>query len=250
MSGTANYGACPYILTGNWLPDILAIMSRLARVVIPGYPHHITHRGNRREEVFITPDDRDVYRASLRKHAKEHGLQIWAYCLMSNHIHLIALPECEDSLARAIGRSHMRYSRWINHQQEWSGHLWANRFYSTLLDEEHLWAAVKYVELNPVRAGIVTHAEDYPWSSAQAHALGRFDPLLSPNRPFINQTRIRDWRSWLAEGLDEEIVKRIRNNTTTGWPTGSPSFVAQLEKLLGRRLTRQKPGPKPKAKEI
>ena len=221
-------------------------MARFARVIVPGYPYHITHRGNRREDVFFKAADRDVYRAWLRRYADEFGLEIWAYCLMSNHVHLIAVPRRADSLARAIGRTHMRYARRTNRLREWSGHLWANRFFSTPLDESHLWQAVKYVELNPVRAGMAARAEDYAWSSARAHALGEPDGLLSQGRPFPAPGLVGDWSAWLATGLSEESVKGLRYATATGRPCGGEPFVSMFEGLLGRLLRPLKRGRKKK----
>ena len=168
-------------------------MPRFARVVIPDCPHHITHRGNRREDVFFTPQDRDIYRSLLGDYADRHALRIIAYCLMTNHIHLVAIPALENSLAKSVGLAHRRYSRFINKQREWTGHIWANRFFSTPLDEPHTLACIKYVELNPVRAGLVSRAEDYPWSSARSHAFGIADPLLSLDRAHLDHFGIDNW---------------------------------------------------------
>ena len=219
-------------------------MVRFARVVLTGLPYHVTHRGNRRDDVFFTPEDRDQYRQWLREYVDRYGLEIWAYCLMTNHVHFIATPRRPDSLAQTIGRAHMRHARRVNRNQGWSGHLWANRFYSTALDEEHLWTAVKYVELNPVRARLVERGEHYPWSSAKAHVDGVPDPLLSTKRPFPDFERVGDWGVWLASGLDEADEKLLRANTYTGRPTGGESFVAKLEHLLGRLLRPEKRGRK------
>jgi len=221
-------------------------MARYARVVAPGIPYHVTHRGNRREPVFFDDDQRRDYCLWLAQYAKEYGLEIWAYCLMDNHIHLVAVPKANDSLSLAIGRAHMRHARRVNRAQGWSGHLWANRFFSTALDEAHLWRAVKYVELNPVRAGLCARAQDWPWSSAGAHAGGRPDDLLSLNRPFPAPARVGDWAAWLAQGLSEEEATRIRLNTRTGRPSGDESFVDRLERQLRRLLRPRKRGPKPK----
>lgn len=224
-------------------------MPRFARVVVPGCPHHITHRGNRREDVFFTPQDRDVYRSLLREYSDRHALRIVAYCLMTNHIHLVAIPALDDSLAKTVGLAHRRYSRFINNQRTWTGHIWANRFFSTPLDEPHALAAIKYVELNPVRAGLVSRAEDYPWSSARARVFGVSDPLLQSDRTLLDAYEIDDWSAWLSEGLDDGIIMQIRKNTNTGWPTGSEEFVRRLEEILGRRLTRQRAGRKKRKPE-
>ena len=220
------------------------LMARFARVVLTDLPYHVTHRGNRRDDVFFAPEDRDQYRQWLREYADRYGLEIWAYCLMTNHVHFIATPRRPDSLAQTIGRAHMRHARRVNRNQGWSGHLWANRFYSTALDEEHLWTAVKCVELNPVRARLVERGEHYPWSSAKAHVDGVPDPLLSTKRPFPDFERVGDWDGWLASGLDEAEEKLLRANTYTGRPTGGENFVAKLEHLLGRLLRPEKRGRK------
>lgn len=129
------------------------------RVVVPQIPYHITHRGNRRARVFLQDGDREAYLAFLERYCHTHGLHLWAWCLMSNHIHLIAWPEHQHSISRALGNAHGKYAQWFNMQHGLSGHAWANRFYSTPLDDDHLWAAVRYVELNPVRAA---HADGVP----------------------------------------------------------------------------------------
>ena len=164
-------------------------MARLARTVAVGFPYHVTHRGNRREDIFFRDEDRRRYLELLRQYSAANGLQIWAYCLMTNHVHLLAVPGGPDALARGVGLTHRRHAQAINIAQGWTGHLWEHRFYSTALDEAHLWAAVKYIETNPVRAGLVGRAEEYGWSSARAHALGEADPLLSAGRPFSRAGR-------------------------------------------------------------
>ncbi|MHB9027103.1 MAG: transposase [Armatimonadota bacterium] len=221
-------------------------MPRFARVIAPGCPHHITHRGNRNDDVFFSRQDREDYCRILAEYAEEYGLEIWAHCLMTTHIHVVAVPAREDSLALAIGRAHMKYARWVNRRQGWQGHLWANRFYSTVLDEAHCWAAMKYIERNPIRAGLATRAEDYPWSSARAHILGQPDPLLTPS-PLEGTWTPADWSAWVNGSEDDEIVKLLRANTNTGWPTGAVGFVEELEQRLDRRLSRLSPGRKPKA---
>ena len=220
-------------------------MPRIARVVAPGLPYHVTHRGNRRGDVFFEPKDRHVYKTWLSEYAAKYDLEVWAYCLMGNHVHLLVVGHQPDSLSLTMGRTHGRYAQWQNRRYEWSGHFWANRFYSTPLDDRHLLAAVKYIELNPVRAGFVEMAEEYEWSSARPHAHGVADPLLSPLRPF--PSLVGNWSRFLASGQEQEIIEELRLNTSTGRPTGSETFVAVLEARLDRRLRLKRRGPKPKA---
>jgi putative transposase len=221
-------------------------MARIARVVIPGCPHHLTHRGNRGEPIFLAPEHRSAYRRWLQHYAAEHGLSIWAYCLMTNHVHVIAVPARDDSLALAIGYAHRRYAQWLNERQGWDGHLWAGRYYSTPMDDDHLWTAVRYVETNPVRAGLIHRAHDYPWSSAAAHVSGRHDALLSPTRPFPDPRVVGDWAEWLAQGADDASLEAIRRSTHTGRPLGSEAFLEALEERTGRSLGERRRGPKPR----
>ena len=150
-------------------------------------------------------------------------------------------------MANAIGRAHMRYARWYNRQHGWSGHLWANRFFSTVLDPEHLWHAVRYVEANPVRARMVTRAADYEWSSCPAHS-GLTTPhsILASARPFPGHIGTSKWSDWIDTALPTPVEGALRVNTSTGRPTGSQGFVMNLEELLERQLHRQKAGRKPK----
>src|SRR5208337_2974495 len=141
-------------------------MAQLARVVIPGVPHHLTQRGNRRQKVFFGQDDYEAYLELLREWCAERGVEVWAYCLMPNHVHLIVVPQSEEGLRRAIGEAHRRYTRRVNFREDWRGHLWQGRFASFPVDEEHLIAAARYVERNPVRARLARRAWDYRWSSA------------------------------------------------------------------------------------
>jgi len=207
---------------------------RLPRVVLPGVPLHVTHRGNRGGPVFFDDSDRRVYLSILRDYADRFGLEVWAYCLMTNHVHLLVVPRTETAAALAIGVSHRIHSRRVNTRNGWLGHLWANRYFSTVLDEHHLWCAVRYIELNPLRGGLVARAEDYRWSSARAHVDGLADPLLSNPRPFPGT--VRDWSSWLAEGTDPAAEALLRQTSRTGRPCGSASFVAGAELELGRIL--------------
>jgi putative transposase len=216
-------------------------MARIARVVAPGIPHHITQRGNRRQATFFNDDDYRTYIQLMAEWCLRCGVEIWAYCLMTNHVHLVAVPESEEGLRRAIGEAHRRYSRHINFQKGWRGHLWQGRFASYPMDERYLLAVARYVELNPVRAGATDKAEQYPWSSAAAHIKGRDDQLVkvSPLRNIV-----RNWRAFLAEGVSVGDMEKLRRHERTGRPLGNDGFIVKLEKTLKRRLQKQKPGPK------
>ncbi|MBU4252042.1 MAG: transposase [Candidatus Omnitrophica bacterium] len=216
-------------------------MARMARVVIPGIPHHIIQRGNRRQPVFFSDDDRKAYLDYLYLHAKPAGISIWAYCLMDNHVHLIAVPKQETSFADGFSESQKRYSRRINFRENWRGHLWEGRFKSYPLSEPHLYSAIRYVERNPVRAKIVKHAWDYPWSSAKIHAEKGNDKIVDRN--FVSD-EIKNWADYLSEEDDEKDLTLLRNHCNTGRPLGDKSFIDLLEAISGRKLHRQKPGPK------
>lgn len=220
-------------------------MARFARVVVPGGAYHVTHRGNRRAPIFHSAADREAYLTELERAVKRHGVEIWAYCLMTNHVHLILAEDEPGALSRTIHLAHMSYSRIFNRRCGWNGHLWSNRFFSTLLDEFHLWRAVRYVELNPVRASVVQDATEYVWSSARAHSRRRPRGILSPKSPFPGG--VTDWPGFLASELEPEALETIRKNTATGRPTGSEAFVRSLEVRLGRRLRPSKPGRPPAA---
>ncbi len=217
-------------------------MARIARVVWPHCPYHVTHRGNRQGAVFVHDEDRRRYLHLLAEHATRASLRVWSYALMTNHVHLVVVPERPTSMAQGIGGAHRAHSRALHAREGWTGHLWAHRFYSTPLDEHHLWAAVRYVELNPVRASLVTRADEYPWSSARAHATGATDPVLDPVRPFPGP--VVDWGAWLAEGMGDPGFAALRRNTTTGRPTGSEEFVRTVEQRSGRVLRPRKRGPR------
>ena len=212
-------------------------MPRHARTVVPGFPHHITQRGNRRDLVFFSNDDRRAYLAWLRGYAALHGVEVLAYCLMPNHVHLVAVPRTEDGLHRMMRPLHMRYAQVINRLHGWAGHLWQGRFFSSVLDNDYFLAAVRYVERNPVRAGIVPRAEEYAWSSAAARCGLRLDPLLAAESPWTRRLReeIRDWPTWLGED-DEQRANRIRLHSNMGLPCGSDKFIDSLERLTGRDL--------------
>ena len=215
-------------------------MARIARVVLPGIPHHVTQRGVRSLPVFFSDRDRKDYLSSLAKEAKRHGLRFWAWCLMTNHVHLIVVPQGMDSLARGIGEAHKRYTRMINLRQGTRGFLFQGRFFSCPLDEGHLYAAVRYVLRNPVRAGIVDRPEDYRWSSArQLLGLTDQDPLVRDLCPLRN---MGDWKESL--GSDPADINLLRKYTRTGRPYGDNAFITMAEKMTGRDLRKHAPGRK------
>lgn len=220
-------------------------MARLARVVAPGVPHHVTQRGNRRQQVFFGDDDYVAYRTLLAESCRAAGVAVWAYCLMPNHVHLILTPSDADGLRAALGEAHRRYSREVNSREGWRGYLWQGRFASFPMDEPYVLTGARYIELNPVRAGLVARARDWRWSSARAHLSGKDDALVSV-RPLLEIAP--KWSALLNETLTEDECDLLRSGERTGRPLGSSKFITRLEKRLHRTLARQKPGPKPKEK--
>jgi len=217
-------------------------MARIARIVAPGYPHHITQRGNRRQPTFFCDEDYLVYIDLMAQWCRHYKVAIWAWCLMPNHVHLIAVPETPEGLTRAIGEAHRRYTRHINFRENWRGHLWQGRFASFPMDEHHLLAAARYIEMNPVGADLVKQPEDYRWSSIHAHIEGKDDELVKV-APLLDL--IPDWSNFLATSTEEEL-NLLHRHERTGRPLGDLGFVETLEQILGRTLQLQKPGPKKK----
>lgn len=212
-------------------------MPRLPRTVFADLPHHVTQRGNRRESIFFDDDDRLTYLSWLKEYADKHQVEVLAYCLMSNHIHLIAVPVADDGLQRMLKPLHMRYAQRVNRQQGWSGHLWQGRFFSSPLDDAYLWTAMRYVEGNPVRAGMVQRAEDYRWSSAAAHCIGQSDSLLNPESKWGKQfAAVDNWSGWLQMVDDAEKLDLLRQNADKGLPCGAADFVEDLGIKAGRPL--------------
>jgi putative transposase len=218
-------------------------MARLARLVVPGMPHHVTQRGNRRQQTFFNDGDYAAYLELMGDWCRQKAVQIWSYCLMPNHIHLIAVPSSEDGLRWAIGSAHERYTRRINFREKWRGYLWQGRFASFVLDEPYLLAAARYVELNPVRAKLVPRAADWPWSSARAHLSGQDDCLVKV-APLLGM--IADWSAFLDSAVSEEELRDLRRHSRTGRPLGDETFLGRLEEKVGRVLKPQKRGPKTK----
>jgi len=220
-------------------------MARIARVVAPGLPHHVTQRGNRRLPTFFSDEDYATYVELMAASCDLLGVTVWAYCLMPNHVHLIVVPESEDGLRRAIGDAHRRYSRSVNFREGWRGHLWQGRFASYPLDETHALVATRYVELNPVRAGLVERPELWRWSSAAAH-VGHTDDGLCDAAAMADY--VDNWIAFLDRWPNEDEVKLLRLHERTGRPLGSERFTIRLEHRLSRVLRPRKRGPKPKSK--
>jgi putative transposase len=210
-------------------------MPRIARIVVPGIAHHITQRGNRRQNVFLSDSDRRYYLELVMEYSLRAGLAILAYCLMTNHIHLIAIPAMAVTLEKVFRPLDMRYTQHFNNRVRSCGRLWQGRFQSCPMDEDHMWAAIRYVERNPVRAEMVARAEDYQWSSA-SHRCGLLvDPVLSA-LPHPFPPGAEDWSKWLAYPEDDFTIDKIRLHTRTGRPYANEAFSADLERLLGRTL--------------
>jgi len=206
-------------------------MSRTKRVIVAGEPHHLTQRGNRGASVFFSSDDRQRYLVWLADYCERYGLKVWAYCLMTNHIHIIAVPESADSVGKVMRTLQMRHALRTNMSENTRGHLWEGRYHSTLLDPAHLWEAVRHVERNPVTAGLVAKAEDYPWSSAAAHCNLRADPLPAPDLPLPSS--VDNWSEWLSEPVKEEFVALLRRRTEKGIPCGDDAFLRKVGRKLG-----------------
>ena len=221
-------------------------MARIGRVVAEGIPHHITQRGNRRQETFFCEEDFRDYKDLMAEWCKRCKVEIWAYCLMPNHVHLIAVPKTEEGLRKAIGEAHRRYTRLVNFREKWKGHLWQGRFASFPMDENYLLAAARYIEMNPVRARIVKRADQYKWSSAHFHISGKDDGLVKVE-PLLEMAG--NWGDFLDSVLSNEELEALRSHECTGRPLGNDKFMTKLEKRLGRTLKRMKPGPKLRGKK-
>ena len=205
-------------------------------------PHHVTQRGNARRFLLDRDADRLVYLSLLGEYIVFHEVSLLAYCLMSNHVHLAVIPCKKNSLSRAMKQTHGQYATYWNAGHTSSGHAWQGRFYSCPLDNAHLWAAMRYAELNPVRAGLVRVAEDWRWSSAAAHCGETPGEALLAMELWRSRWNSESWRSYLRQGDLEEETARIRECTHTGRPLGTAEFIAAVEAATERSLTPQKGG--------
>jgi putative transposase len=214
--------------------------------VIPGIPHHVTQRGNYRQQTFFQDADYRLYIRLLRDYSHQLGVTVQAYCLMPNHVHLILTPDREEALSQLLQRLHSDYARALHIHHERAGHLWQGRYFSTPMDEAHFWQAMVYVEQNPQRARLVERCWDWQWSSAATRLRGVDDGFLDL-ATWRGRYTSQVWKNFLELGLrDAELFERIREATGKGWPLGSTSFLERLARDLGRPV---QPGPRgPKAK--
>lgn len=213
-------------------------------MVLPGIPHHVTQRGNRRATTFFEEGDYELYLDLLAEAANRHGVEIWSYCLMPNHVHIIAVPRDTDGLARTFRHVHRHYTGYVNARLRVTGHLWQGRFSSVAMDEAHLHAAFRYVALNPVRARLVTRAEDWRWSSVRAHITGADDHVV---RVAPTLERVGDFRAFLGEAFDEAFTyAALRKAETIGRPVGSREWLEDMAEKTGQQLLPGKRGPRPK----
>ena len=210
-------------------------MPRIARTVARGYPHHIIQRGNDREWIFHEHGDKQKYLELLVRYSGKWDSPVQAYCIMDNHVHILTCPGKNKSLRKMMQVVAMCYTQYANRKYGRTGRLWESRYHSCLVDDErYLWAVARYIELNPVRAGLVDRAEDFTYSSAKAHVLGTHDEVLGER--LFEDTQRRDYRNMLLEGANDKELEKIRYATRTGWPLGSEGFISKMEKIMGRKL--------------
>jgi putative transposase len=219
-------------------------MTRVARIVVPGLPHHVTQRGNRGERIFFEAEDFRLYKDWLAESCRRFGVACWAYCLMPNHVHLILTPDDGAGLALALSRAHRLYAGFVNARARQTGHVFQGRFGSVAMDEDHLMAAARYVALNPVRARLVERAWDWPHSSVGAHLSGRDDGLVRVQPLLDRAPRFADL---LDAAGDDPAFAALRRSELIGRPLGDSAFQNAIGRRLGRVVTPGKRGRKPTA---
>jgi len=207
---------------------------------MPGLPCHVTQRGVNRCETFSSDQDRSAYLRLLRENLADAHTRLLGWCVMTNHVHLVAIPEREDSLAILLRRVHGRYAQYYNTRSGRTGHLWQNRFFACVLGADHLWTALAYVDRNPLRAGMVRQAEEYRWSSAAAHLTGADSSGLLDMGWWREQGRGEDWAAELATE-NPETTTALRSCTYAGRPYGSERLVKEMAARFGRCWTRGRP---------
>ena len=219
-------------------------MARLARVVIPDMAHHVTQRGNGRQQTFFGGRDYRLYLRLLQAGCRQASVRCLAYCLMPNHVHLILVPASRDGLRDCLAATHRAYAGVLNARRGTPGHFWQGRFGSVVMDEAHLYQALRYVLVNPVRAHLVRRAADWRWSSARAYLERRSDGITDTSRML---STLPDVSAYLGAAPDETCLARLRAGETCGWPAAEPAMLDHFEAITGRRLRPQQPGPPPRA---
>jgi len=207
----------------------------------------VTQRGNARRFILESDTDRNIYLDLLRQSLTLHDVAMLGYCLMSNHVHLVLVPRRTESFGLALKHAHGRYASYWNAVHYSSGHVWQGRYYSCPLDEPHLWEALRYTELNPVRAGMVAESESWVWSSAAAHCAPDAAPEWLDMKLWQSHWTRETWRIFLKAKEDASALAAIRLSTHTGRPLGSAEFVRALERSTQRPLAPQKRGRRPRA---
>ncbi|MFO7626220.1 MAG: transposase [Candidatus Fermentibacteraceae bacterium] len=216
-------------------------MARIARIVLANIPHHVTQRGNRRQKVFFREPDYSTYLTILTEFTGRCGVDIWAYCLMPNHVHIVAVPSDPGNLTRALGEAHRRYTCRINRREGWTGHLWQGRYASFPMDDAHLLLSARYIEQNPVRAGLCAMPEQWRWSSARHHLGLESDPVISPSD--LLNTFTDDWRGFLTLYAHSEEMNLLRRHEGSGRPLGDSIFLKLCESVSGMDLRPRRRGP-------
>jgi putative transposase len=233
-------------------------MARLPRYVIPGQPQHIIQRGNNRQTIFAADADYQFFRDALVEAAAKYGVGVHAYVWMTNHVHLLATPAFEDSIGKTFQAVGRRYVQYFNYTYKRSGTLWEGRYRATVVDsEQYLLTLMRYIELNPLRAGMVAAPQDYPWSSYRRNALGEGGPnadWLTPHEEYMrlgldDLARQEAYRGLFATAVDQEDLAEIRDCTHKGWALGSERFRDAIEALGQRRATSKGVG-RPRKREI
>jgi len=215
-------------------------MPRQARIVLPGYLHHVTQRGNYRQNIFNDDIDRITYLKLLEHYGAKYGVSLYAFCLMDNHLHLIVSPSDPGGLGKAFCRIQQRYSIYFHKRVSRRGHLWQERFYSCLLFGAHIARAIRYIEKNPVRARMVEKPWDYRWSSARAHLGTKYKIItLADVKEIVN---VESWREFLEEDEKDEDIDKLRKSTLKGGVFGPVEFVKKLEEKLGRSILKKTQG--------
>lgn len=216
-------------------------MPRIARAVATGYPHHIVQRGNNRQPVFFKEEDRFLYFSLLKKYSEKWGARVLAYCLMTNHVHLLIIPKKDESLYKMMQGITLCYTQYINRTYSKTGRLWESRYHSCIVDKDaYLWSVARYIEQNPVRAKIIRKPEDYPYSSAKAHILSLPDDLLGGE--FFSDRQRKDYVAFIRERIAEKEINELKYHTRTGRPFGREGFLNKMERRLNRELSVRRPG--------